>query len=49
LLLYVADNFLSGLANFTCRLANHRGSNSIDVKDMEMYLGEWDNNDCQIY
>lgn len=38
LLLYMASDFLTSMANFSCRLASHRGSENLDTRDVELYL-----------
>ncbi|KIM32385.1 hypothetical protein M408DRAFT_218118 [Serendipita vermifera MAFF 305830] len=36
----MASDFLTSMANFSCRLASHRGSENLDTRDVELYLGE---------
>lgn len=40
MLLTVASEFLESTTNFGARLARHRGSDSLDVKDLQLHLGE---------
>lgn len=40
MLLTVASEFLESTTNFAARLARHRGSDSLDVKDLQLHLGE---------
>lgn len=40
MLLSIADDFIESTVNAACRLAKHRGARSLDVKDVQMYLGE---------
>lgn len=39
LLLALADDFIEATVNAACRLAKHRGARTLDVKDVQMYLG----------
>lgn len=41
MLLSIADDFIESTVNAACRLAKHRGARSLDVKDVQMYLGEF--------
>lgn len=40
MLLTVASEFLESTTNFGARLARHRGSDVLDVKDLQLHLGE---------
>lgn len=40
MLLAIADDFIESTVNAACRLAKHRGARSLDVKDVQMYLGK---------
>ncbi len=39
-LLDLADDFVEQAASFACALAKHRRSNTLDVKDVQLYLGQ---------
>ncbi|KAB7504984.1 Transcription initiation factor TFIID subunit 12 [Armadillidium nasatum] len=38
LLMSIADDFIESTVNAACRLAKHRGSRTLEVKDIQMYL-----------
>ncbi|KAH9946999.1 transcription initiation factor, partial [Amylocystis lapponica] len=39
LLVDIADEFIESVADFGCRLAQHRGSDTLEVKDLQLHLG----------
>jgi len=41
MLLTVASEFIESTTNFSTRLARHRGSDSLDVKDFQLHLGKF--------
>ena len=41
LLMTIADDFIESTVNAACKLAKHRGSRTLDVKDVQMYLGKY--------
>lgn len=38
-LLQIADEFVDNVATFSCAIARHRKSSTLDAKDVQLYLG----------
>lgn len=41
LLLQIADDFVENTVNAACLLAKHRKVSKVEVKDVQLHLGEW--------
>ena len=41
MLFSIADDFIESTVNAACRLAKHRNARSLDVRDVQTYLGKF--------
>ena len=41
MLLSIADDFIESAVNAACRLARHRSARTLDVRDVQTYLGNY--------
>ena len=38
-MLELADEFIDSAIHFACKIAQHRGSDTLDVRDLQLHLG----------
>ena len=41
MLLQIADDFIDNVVTASCQLAKHRKANTVDVKDVQLHLGNY--------
>ena len=49
LLLQLADDFIESTVSTACQLAKHRKAATVDVKDVQLYLGQCGGGGCVMY
>ena len=37
--MHIADDFIENVVSAACKIAKHRKSNTLEVKDVQMHLG----------